>query len=256
LIATLYFPVQCRANFMAKRNRAAKSPSRPPDVAEILAWLERRGSKRNRDGMARYAIVADKVFGVSVGTLRAYGKRLGRNHELALALWKTRWYEARMLACVVDDPARVTTAQMDAWCRDFDNWAITDHACFHLFDKTPHAWKKIGQWAKRKNEFEKRAAFALLASVALHDKQAPDALFSRALLLIERAATDPRNFVKKGVSWALRLIGRRSRVLHAEVLALSEKLAASSDAAARWIGKDVVRELTGAVVQRRLARLA
>ena len=236
---------------MATRT-TTKSARSTPAVPDVLAWLERRGSKKNRDGMARYAIVADKAFGVSVGTLRQYGKEIGINHELALALWRSGWYEARMLACFLADPARVTPALMDAWCRDFDNWAITDHACFHLFDKTPHAWKKIDQWARKKDEFEKRAAFALLASVALHDKKAPDAPFVKSLALIERAATDERNFVKKGVSWALRLIGRRNATLHAEALALSRRLAASTDAPARWIGKDAVRELTGAVVSRRL----
>src|SRR5687767_8177998 len=113
--------------------------------------------------MARYAIVADKVFGVPVGDIRAYAKTVGRDHELALALWDTGWYEARMLAPFVDEPARVTPAQMDRWARDFDNWAVCDHACFHLFDKTPHAYGKAAIWARRKDEFVKRAAFALMA---------------------------------------------------------------------------------------------
>ena len=148
-----------------------------------------------------------------------------------------------MLTAFVDDPAKVTAAQMDRWARDFDNWAICDTLCFHLFDKTPHAWRKIDQWAARREEFVKRAAFALLASVALHDKRAPDAPFLRALPLVERASTDDRNFVKKGVSWALRLIGRRNPALNTAALGVARRLAASSDAAARWIGKDAVKEL-------------
>jgi 3-methyladenine DNA glycosylase AlkD len=116
-----------------------------------------------------------------------------------------------MLAPFVDEPEKVTAAQMNQWARDFDNWAVCDHACFHLFDRTPHAWRKIEQWSVRREEFVKRAAFALLASVALHDKRAADEPFLDSLALIERAAEDDRNFVKKGVSWALRLIGRRNR---------------------------------------------
>jgi 3-methyladenine DNA glycosylase AlkD len=221
-------------------------------VPEILAWLKRRGSKRNRDGMARYAIVAPKVFGVSVADLRVLGKRIGHDHALADPLWKTGWYEARMLVGFVADPARVTPAQMDRWARDFDNWAICDHLCFHLFDRTPHAWTKIAKWSRSREEFVKRAAFALLASVALHDKKGPDAPFLKALPLIERAATDERNFVKKGVSWALRGVGRRSLVLHTPSVALARRLAESGDRAARWVGKDALRELTSAAVIKRL----
>jgi 3-methyladenine DNA glycosylase AlkD len=212
-------------------------------VREILTWLERRGTKRNRDGMARYGIVARKIFGVPVADVRDRAKRIGRDHDLALALWRTGWHEARMLAAFVDDPTRVTPAQMDRWAKDFDNWAVCDHACFHLFDRTPHAFAKIRKWAAGKDEFVKRAAFALLASVALHDKKATDAPFIRALPLAERAATDDRNFVKKGVSWALRGIGQRNPALQAEVMAIARRLAASGAASERWIGRDVIRGL-------------
>jgi len=213
-------------------------------VKDTLAWLERRGSSRNREGMARYGIVAPKVFGVSVGDLRQQGKRLGRSHELAVALWNTGWYEARMLVPFVGEPGRVTPAQMDRWCRDFNNWAICDALCFHLFDKMPHAYKKVGQWATRREEFVKRAAFALAASLALHDKAAPDSAFVKFLPMIERAAADDRNFVKKGVSWALRGIGARSPALHASSVALARRLAASASSAARWVGRDALRDLT------------
>ena len=232
---------------MARTRRvAAEAGSTAARVAEALAWLEKRGTKQNRDGMARYAIVAPKAFGVSVGTLRELGKKLGRDHELALALWDTGWYDARMLTVFVDEPERVTPSQMDRWARDFDNWAICDACCFHLFDKTPHAWKKIEQWSTHRAEFVKRASFALLASVALHDKQAPDAPFVRSLRLIEREAHDERNFVKKGVSWALRSIGRRNAALEAQAMALATRLAESDDATERWVGKDAVRDLAKA----------
>ena len=157
-----------------------------------------------------------------------------------------------MLAVFVAEPARVTPALMDRWARDFDNWAICDHACFHLFDRTPHAWRKIAQWSKSREEFVKRAAFALLASVALHDKQAPDAPFLKALPLVERGATDERNFVKKGVSWALRGVGRRNAAVHGPSVAVARRLAASESPAARWVGRDALRELTSAAVVKRL----
>ena len=222
-------------------------------VTEVLAWLERRGTKRNRDGMARYGIVADKVFGVSMGTMQQLARRLGRDHDLALALWDTGWQEARILTAYVDDPARVTPAQMDRWARDFDNWAICDTLCFALFDRAPHAWGRVAPWSRRRAEFVKRAAFALLAGLALHDKRAPDQAFLRSLTLIERAARDDRNFVKKGVSWALRSIGHRNRLLHKAAIDLAQSLSGSPDTAARWVGRDALRDLTRPLVSRKIA---
>jgi 3-methyladenine DNA glycosylase AlkD len=213
-------------------------------VRAALDWLERRGTKANRDGMARYAIVAPKAFGVSVGDLRAYARTVGRDHAMAEGLWKSGWYDARMLVPFVAEPSRVTPAQMDRWCRDFDNWAVCDALCFHLFDKTAHAYAKVPVWAAREEEFVRRAAFALIASLALHDKKAPDQPFVRFFPLIEKHAADDRNFVKKGVSWALRGIGHRNPALRARALKLSEKLTKSPDAAARWIGKDAIKDLS------------
>jgi 3-methyladenine DNA glycosylase AlkD len=189
---------------------------------------------------------------VPVGKIQQLAKRMGRNHAWALALWNTGWYEARMLAAYVDEPGRVTAKQMDRWCRDFDNWGIVDTVCFALFDRTAHAFDKVRQWASKPGEFQKRAAFALLACLALHDKAAPEEAFARCLPLIERAAADERNFVKKGVSWALRLIGRRSQRLNAAAVALARRLAAAERPAARWIGKGALKELTRAGVLRRL----
>jgi 3-methyladenine DNA glycosylase AlkD len=215
--------------------------------------LKRQGTQKTRDGMARYNIPSDNAFGVPVGTMRQYAKKLGRNHALAAALWETGWYEARMLATFIDDPASVTPAQMDRWCKDFDSWAICDSACFHLFDYTPHAWRKVEQWSRRKDEFVKRAAFALLASLTVHDKQADEEAFAKGLLLIEREATDERNFVKKAVNWALRSIGKRSPALNAAAVEVAQRLAASPQATPRWVGKDALRELTSPALLRRLA---
>lgn len=228
--------------------------ARSEQVSEVLTWLERKGSSQVREQMTtRYGIVTPKAFGVPMGTIQLLAKRLGTDHELAAALWATGWYEARLLCAYVDDPARVTPAQMDRWVRDFDNWGICDTVCFKLFDRTPHAWAKVAPWSRRRDEFGKRAAFALLASLGLHDKRAGDDAFLRCLPLIERGASDERNFVKKGVSWALRLVGRRNRVLNEACVELSRRLVAAPDPASRWVGRDALRELTGPIVRRQLA---
>lgn len=211
---------------------------------DALAALARRASKTTRDGMARFAIPADKALGVKMADIQALAKQLGRDHALAQALWATDVYEARLLVAHVAEPEKLTAAQMDRWCRDFDNWAVCDTLCFALFDRTPLAWRKVAQWAGRRAEFQKRAAFALLAGLALHDKAAPDAPFLDALSLIEREACDDRNFVRKAVNWALRAIGkRRSPALHRAARATAARLAASATASARWIGKDALRQL-------------
>jgi 3-methyladenine DNA glycosylase AlkD len=227
-----------------------------PRVAEALAWLEKHSKKSVRDGMSRYAIPNDKALGVLMGDIQKLGKLLGRDHALALELWKTDVYEARMLCAYVDEPERVTPAQMDAQARDFDNWAVCDTLCFALWVYTPHAFPKIRKWAVSKQEYVKRASFALLASMALRHKESADADYLRCLPLIEKAATDERNFVKKAVSWALRGVGRRSVKLNKASLTLAKKLAASKDAAPRWIGKDAFRELSSAAVQKRLKKVS
>lgn len=213
-------------------------------VQDALSSLERIKTQKDFDNLARFGINAPKAFGVSMANIQKLAKRLGRSHELAAELWDTGWYEARMLTAFVDEPERVTSTQMDRWCRDFDNWGIVDTLCFKLFDRTPHAWKKVEQWHDKRAEFVKRASFALLASLALHDKSADDEQFLATLPFIERAATDDRNFVKKGVSWALRSIGRRNAKLKAAAVKLSRRLIESEEPSARWIGKDALRELT------------
>jgi 3-methyladenine DNA glycosylase AlkD len=213
------------------------------DVAAILAELKALGSAQNRAGQARFGINTAHAYGVSIANLRPIAKRLKRDHELAGALWASGVHEARILAAFVDEPAKVTPAQMDAWAAEFDSWDVCDQVCGSLFDKTPHAEKKIAKWAKDKREFVRRAAFALAAAYAVHAKKAPDETFLPMLALIEKHSTDPRNFVRKAVNWALRTIGKRSTALHAPALALAEKLATSDDKTARWIGKDAAREL-------------
>jgi 3-methyladenine DNA glycosylase AlkD len=223
------------------------------DVEAVLASLKRLATKKTLAGMARYAIPSDHALGVSMADMKALAKRLGRNHKLAAALWDTGVYEARMVASMIDEPALVTSAQMDRWCRAFDNWAICDTVCFVLFDRTPHAWAKVAKWSARNEEFIKRTAFALLWSLTVHDKHAGDEPFVRGLVLIERAATDERNFVKKAVNMALRAIGKRNPALNAAAVAVARRLATSPDATARWVGKDALRELTSPSVVRRLA---
>ncbi len=237
----------------AKATKQGSEHSPDDDVQAALAWLKSHSTKATRDGMARYGIPSDNALGVTMANMKVLAKQLGRNHELAAGLWETGVYEARMLTSFVDEPARVTSTQMDRWCRDFDNWGICDTVCFHLFDRTPHAWQKVAQWHDQNEEFVKRAAFALLWGLTVHDKNAGDKPFAQGLLFIERAATDERHFVKKSVNMALRAIGKRNPALNAAAVAVARRLANMPEAGPRWVGKNALTELTSPAMTRRLA---
>lgn len=220
----------------------------PHDPSFVLRALEAHADATFRDTMGRrFGIVtADRVLGVPMAKIHAVAKPLGRDSALAEALWQSGVYEARMAACMIDDPATVTPERMDRWRADLDNWAVTDTVCFKLWDRTPHAFAAIDRWAVLNDEFGRRAAFALLASCALHRK-GEDADYLYRLPLIHAAASDERNFVKKGVSWALRAIGgSKSPALRAAARDLAATLAASPDKTRRWIGKDARREFAKA----------
>ncbi len=221
-------------------------------VQAVLAALEARASAGVREDMGpRYGIVVERAMGVPMAAMLAIAKPLRPDHPLAEALWRTGWYEARMVACMIDDPALVTPAQMDRWRADFDNWGIVDTVCFKLFDQVPHALAKIEPWVSLNDEFGRRAGFALLACAALHGR-GDEADFLRGLALIEAHATDDRNFVKKGVSWALRAIGgKRSPALGEAARSLAARLAASPDKTAVWVGKDALRAFAKADRQKK-----
>jgi len=224
----------------------ARPSSGDADLARTIAWLEKTGTRTVRDGMARYGIPATKAFGVSVGTLKTHAKALGKNHALALELWSSGWYEARLLASFVAEPAQLVVSEMNAWAKDFDSWAVCDTVCFHAFDRTPLAWGRIAPWAAASAEFHRRGAFALLWGLSVHDREASDAAFLDCFALIEKAASDPRDYVKKGVDMALRAIGKRNASLHAAALELAARLCESEAGSAAWIGRSVQRDLAKA----------
>jgi 3-methyladenine DNA glycosylase AlkD len=223
------------------------------NIKEILKTLKAAGSPENVAGMARYGIVTQSAYGASSLAIERLARKIGRDHSLAERLWRTGNLDARVLACFAEEPARVTAAQMERWVRDFDNWAICDGCCLHLFDRTRFAWSKSVQWSRRRPEFIRRAGFTLMAVLAVHDKQADDTRFLKLLPLIEAGATDERNYVRKAVNWALRSIGKRNSRLNRAAVRTAERIHKLDSRAARWIASDARRELTSGAVQRRLA---
>lgn len=209
---------------------------------EILKRLRAAGSVVNIAGMARYGIRPAMAYGVATATIRAMAKDIRRNPELASTLWSTGMLEARMLATMIANPLELPEEEVERWVRDFDGWPVCDSACIGLLWRTPLAWRKVREWSRREPEYERRAAFALLAGLAVHDKKADDQQFRGALGLIAKAATDDRNCVQKAVNWALRQIGKRNRELRKAAIQVAESLIATESRPARWIGRDALRE--------------
>jgi len=222
-------------------------------VELIVQELSKRGSSKAREGMSRFGIQTSKALGVSIPQIRDLAKKIGTNHELAQQLWITEIHEARILASLVDDPAKVSENQMEKWARDFDSWDVVDGCCGNLFDKTRFATRKAHEWSKRKEEFVKRAGFVLMAELAVHDKKASNQTFLEFLPATVREAADERNFVKKAVNWALRQIGKRNAVLNAAVIRTCDEIRNSESRSAKWIAADALRELTSEPVQKKLA---
>jgi 3-methyladenine DNA glycosylase AlkD len=221
-------------------------------VKAALALLRQNARPAELPGMARFGIKGENRLGLSVPAMRCIARSLGHDHDLALALWDTGIPDARIVAAMVAEPARLTSRQMDAWAKGFASWDVCDQVCANAFRASPLAWRKVQAWATRRDEFVRRAAFALLASLVVHDRQASDERFIAALPLIEAAAGDERNFVKKAVNWALRCVGKRNLALNAAAIAAARRIQQQGSRPARWIAADALRELTGEAVQTRL----
>jgi 3-methyladenine DNA glycosylase AlkD len=227
--------------------------SQPASAEAVLQQLKALKNDANIAGMARFGINPRNTLGISVVTLRKLARDIQKDHEVAAALWKSEIHEARILASLVEIPASVTPAQMDAWAADFDSWDICDQCCSNLFVRTPYAHQKAIEWCRDEREFVRRAGFSTIAALAFKDKRAADRDFEPFLECIRSAAEDPRNFVKKAVNWALRQIGKRNINLNRKAIETATQLQQSKSSAARWIAADAIRELTGPAVQARLA---
>jgi 3-methyladenine DNA glycosylase AlkD len=213
--------------------------------AQIMSKLKSHYNPRNLAGMARYGIDTSKLsaYGVPTPVLRELSRQVRRDHALALRLWRSGIHDARQLALLVDDPAQVTEEQMECWAREFRSWDMVDGACNNLFRMTRFAHSKAVEWARREEEYVKRAGFVMMACLAVHDKAAKDAIFVRYLKLIREGARDERHFVKKAVNWALRQIGKRSLALRGKAILTAMQIQSGGSKSARWIAADALREL-------------
>ena len=223
-------------------------------VRSILAEMKSKADPEAVKGMARFGISSSNTLGLSIPTIRSIAKRVGKDHQVAQALWESGIHEARILAALVDEPSKVNETQMERWVSEFDSWDVCDGCCGNLFDKTPFAFAKALQWSRRKEEFVKRAGYVLMAELAVHDKDAPDKAFLQFFPYLKRGSTDPRNFVKKAVNWAIRQIGKRNLKLNREAQKLAGSISDLDSPSARWVASDALRELRSEAVQKKLRR--
>jgi 3-methyladenine DNA glycosylase AlkD len=219
---------------------------------ELLAQLHALANPTNVAGMARYGINPQGTLGVSIWELRRIAKTVEPDHDLAEALWASGIHEARILASYIERPEWVREEQIERWVLDFDSWDICDQVV-ELFAGTQFAYAKPFTWSQRPEEFVKRAAYALIAELAAHDKQASDEQMAQFFPLIIRQSTDGRNFVKKAVNWALRNIGKRNLNLNRLAIQTARQIQQIDDRTARWIAADALRELTSDKLQHKLA---
>jgi 3-methyladenine DNA glycosylase AlkD len=225
-----------------------------PSADEIIDKLKAKARPEQLKGMARFAIVGEGRLGVSVPEMRKLAKEIGKDHQLALELWKSGIPEARIVAGMIGDPEKLTEQQMEDWVEDFNSWDVCDQVCMNLFEKSSLAMKKIHDWSKREEEFVKRTAYALIACLAWHDKKAKDEVFIQLFPVIKDGATDERNFVKKAVNWALRNIGKRNPNLNKIAIKVAKEIQQMDSKYARWIASDAIRELESEGVKQRLKK--
>ncbi|MHB1051314.1 MAG: DNA alkylation repair protein [Bacteroidota bacterium] len=222
---------------------------------DVLSYLKKRGSFTVIEQMKHFGIESPKAFGNKTSDIRTLQKKIGTDHELALLLWKTGYYEARIVSALIADPDAMTSRLLNSWAGDFDSWAVCDTCCVELFCYTIHAVPKIFQWSTHTDEFVKRAGFVLIPALAIHRRELDDDLFRSFFPLIVRESTDGRNFVRKAVNWALRSIGKKNPVLHTEALSIARQLSRRPNPVARWIGSDAIKDLQSEPTQRRFERM-
>lgn len=221
---------------------------------QVIDELKKHYNPKNIEGMARFGIKSESAFGINAPTIKSIAKKIGKNHQLANDLWNYGIHEAKNIAVLIDDPKLVTKKQMDVWAKDFYSWDICDNACGNLFEKTKYAEEKVFEWAENKKEFIRRAAFSLIAYIAVHQKKKNDEEFLAFFPIIKKHSVDERNFVKKAVNWALRQIGKRSIFLNKKALELASEIEQLDSKSAKWIAKDAIKELTNPKILARIKR--
>tara|TARA_R100001369_G_scaffold87189_1_gene122375 strand:+ start:858 stop:1583 length:726 start_codon:yes stop_codon:yes gene_type:complete len=191
----------------------------------------------------KFGIISNNALGIYHKDLKVIAKALGQDNELALELFDSGIYEARLLCSKLLKPKDVTEDLMEKWVKTFENWEVCDSFCMGLFSKSNFALAKIIEWSERQPEFEKRAAFATLASYCMADKTSENEHFEQFFTIIKREANDDRLYVKKAVNWALRNIGKRNVDINRKAIDVANEILEFERKSAKWVAKNALTEL-------------
>lgn len=191
----------------------------------------------------KFGIISKNALGIYHQDLKLIAKEVGQDNHLALQLFDSEIYEARLLCSMIFNPKDLTEDLMEKWVITFENWEICDSFCMALFSKSQYALSKIDEWSDRKPEFEKRASFATIASYCIANKTSDNKIFEAFFPLIIQEANDDRIYVKKGINWALRNIGKRNVDLHKKAIEVAHEMFQFDSKSAQWIAKNALSEL-------------
>ena len=191
----------------------------------------------------KFGVVSNNALGIYHKDLKALAKELPKDNDLAIQLFESDIYEARLLCSKMFQPKDLTEELLEHWVTTFENWEICDSFCMGLFAKSKFAVSKVIEWSSRTREFEKRAAFTIIAAYCMADKKADNSVFEQFFPIIKREVTDDRIYVKKAVNWALRNIGKRNIDLNKKAIKTANEILEIEVKSAQWIAKNALKEL-------------
>ena len=168
------------------------------------------------------------------------------NQSLAAALWQSDLYEAKILSCILTDPAALTERMLDEWVSGITSWVVCDYCCSKTIWKTPFAGKKAIEWAESDDDWHVYAGFSLIGVLAFRISAGdPNELgfFDRSLFIARKQASRPQANVPKAISSALKSIGTRSRDWHEAAVETCEEIAMQPSETAKWVASQALGDL-------------
>ena len=85
------------------------------ETAEVIFLLREQADGRGIEYWKKHVAKAGglKSFGICLTQLRKLAKQVGRDRELAIKLWKSDYYAARIISLLVNDPKQMTPQQAE-----------------------------------------------------------------------------------------------------------------------------------------------
>ena len=201
---------------------ASAKPSTRMSLADTMRALEKAGSAQTRKTYARHG-AEEPMFGVSFADLKALVKKIGVDHELALALWETKNHDARVLAMKIADPARIQSTDLDRWARE-NKMRMCKGYVAALAAESPHGAAKAREWFASKDPALRATAWAVAGALVNQDTTTPDDWFVQRLAEIEKSIHSAPNAEKEAMNMAVITIGGRNAALRKAATAAAKRI--------------------------------